>query len=235
MSAPNCVLTFILPKSCDTFKNCSVSTTKCVQTQDRERIYLADISPIVLMPNKVCNEEEPHYMAATLSYFLWASGGGGEQTNYIFHMDYNATSFSSSISANLGNSGEAIHKYSVMCLFHHELAVVVIHLTSQQLYIFTVNIKIVTQRDYYLWLISHLPTIPVMSLGLIPHAYSADMTVSVVRFYPDSHCKPRISRLPWPSRLSWIWWLSFASAALVSRNIWMPRDAPHRAPPPCYR
>ena len=29
------------------------------------------------------------FMAATLSYFLWASGGGGEQTNYIFHMDYN--------------------------------------------------------------------------------------------------------------------------------------------------
>ena len=28
-------------------------------------------------------------MAATLSYFLCASGGGGEQTNYIFHMDYN--------------------------------------------------------------------------------------------------------------------------------------------------
>ena len=28
------------------------------------------------------------FMAATLSYFLWASGGGGEQTNYIFHMDY---------------------------------------------------------------------------------------------------------------------------------------------------
>ena len=27
--------------------------------------------------------------AATLSYFLRASGGGGEQTNYIFHMDYN--------------------------------------------------------------------------------------------------------------------------------------------------
>ena len=29
------------------------------------------------------------FMAATLSYFLWASRGGGEQTNYIFHMDYN--------------------------------------------------------------------------------------------------------------------------------------------------
>ena len=28
-------------------------------------------------------------MADTLSYFLRASGGGGEQTNYIFHMDYN--------------------------------------------------------------------------------------------------------------------------------------------------
>ena len=28
------------------------------------------------------------FMAATLSYFL-ASGVGGEQTNYIFHMDYN--------------------------------------------------------------------------------------------------------------------------------------------------
>ena len=28
-------------------------------------------------------------MAATLSYFLLASGGGGKQTNYIFHMDYN--------------------------------------------------------------------------------------------------------------------------------------------------
>ena len=28
-------------------------------------------------------------MATTLSYFLRASGGGGEQANYIFHMDYN--------------------------------------------------------------------------------------------------------------------------------------------------
>ena len=28
------------------------------------------------------------FMAAIFSYFLWASGGGGEQTNYIFHMDY---------------------------------------------------------------------------------------------------------------------------------------------------
>ena len=29
------------------------------------------------------------FMVATLSYFLLASGGGREQTNYIFHMDYN--------------------------------------------------------------------------------------------------------------------------------------------------
>ena len=28
-------------------------------------------------------------MAATLLYFLLAIGWGGEQTNYIFHMDYN--------------------------------------------------------------------------------------------------------------------------------------------------
>ena len=58
------------------------------------------------------------FMAATLSYFFRASRGGGEQTNYIFHMDYNvkATPISSSISANLGNFREAmveIHKYSV--------------------------------------------------------------------------------------------------------------------------
>ena len=30
-----------------------------------------------------------HNFLYTLSYFLRASGGGGEQTNYIFHMDYN--------------------------------------------------------------------------------------------------------------------------------------------------
>ena len=129
MSAPNCVPTFILPKSCDPFKNCSVSTTKCVQTQDGERIYLADISPIVLMSNKVCNEEEtnwPHYMARERNLWLahfrtfcelvegeenkltifstWTIMLGCDESNIIFQ------------SANLGNSGEAmveIHKYSV--------------------------------------------------------------------------------------------------------------------------
>ena len=35
-------------------------------------------------------------IAATLSYFLRASGGGGEQTNCIFHMDYNVRVYNES-------------------------------------------------------------------------------------------------------------------------------------------